>query len=305
VIGPGQLALHLAGLLVMGVGWGGNIMLAKLATSLGAPPAGLAFLEAAGSGLLLLLASWIRGRSPRLDGRHLRFYVISGALGVAIPNFIIFHAARHLSAGLIAILMTLIPLVTYGVSLIMRIERFWWVRALGLLFGLLGVTLILAPSSSLPDASVAHWVVVGFLATTMFAVQNVYIAHAWPRDGDALSLSCGGLIASAVMLAPLAWLHEGFIGLMPPWGAVQWAGIAMALVNALMSAIFILSIRYAGPVFTSQTAYLITIAGVLWGMLLLHEHHSLWIWAAMLAMCAGVALVTRRPRQRPAGEVLG
>ena len=99
------------------------------------------------------------------------------------------------------------------------------------------------------------------------------------------------------MLAPLAWLHEGFIGLMPPWGAVQWAGIAMALVNALMSAIFILSIRYAGPVFASQTAYLITIAGVLWGMLLLHEHHSLWIWAAMLAMCAGVALVTRRHRR--------
>jgi hypothetical protein len=59
-----------------------------------------------------------------------------------------------------------------------------------------------------------------------------------------------------------------------------------------------------GAVFASQTAYLITIAGVLWGMLLLHEHHSLWIWAAMLAMCAGVALVTRR-RPRPAGEALG
>ncbi len=304
MIGPGQLALHLASLLVMGVGWGGNILLAKLATSLGAPPAGLAFLEAAGSGLLLLLVCWMRGRLPRLDGRHLRFYVITGALGVAIPNFVIFHAARHLSAGLIAILMTLIPLVTYGLSLILRIERFWWVRAVGLLFGLLGVTLILAPSSSLPDASAAHWVVLGFLATTMFAMQNVYIAQAWPRDGDALALSCGGLILSAVMLAPLAWLYEGFIGLTPPWEAVQWAGIAMGVVNALMSALFILSIRYAGPVFASQTAYLITIAGVLWGMLLLHEHHSLWIWAAMLAMCAGVALVTRR-HPRPAGEALG
>jgi drug/metabolite transporter (DMT)-like permease len=40
-----------------------------------------------------------------------------------------------------------------------------------------------------------------------------------------------------------------------------------------------------------------TIAGVLWGMLLLHERHSLWIWAAMLAMCAGVALVTRSQRE--------
>jgi drug/metabolite transporter (DMT)-like permease len=301
----GRLALQLGGLLVMGVGWGGNIMLAKLATGLGAPPAGLAFLEAAGSGLLLLLATWVKGRPPSLDGRHLRFYAISGALGVAIPNIVIFHAVRHLSAGLIAILMTLTPLVTYGLSLVLRIERFWWVRALGLLFGLLGVTLILAPSSSLPEPGLTGWVVIGFLATATFALQNVYIAHAWPRDGDALALSCGGLIASAVMLVPFAGLSEGFIDLTPPWGIVQWAGLAMAAVNGLMTALFIASIRQAGPVFASQTAYLITIAGVLWGMLLLHEHHSLWIWVAMLAMCAGVALVTRHPRRGRAHEAAG
>ena len=52
--GGGRLALQVSALLIMGIGWGGNIMLAKLATTLGAPPAGLAFLEAAGSGLLLL-----------------------------------------------------------------------------------------------------------------------------------------------------------------------------------------------------------------------------------------------------------
>jgi drug/metabolite transporter (DMT)-like permease len=292
-----QLALPLVGLLLMGVGWGGNIVLAKLATGLGAPPVGLAFLEAAGSGLLLLLVTWMQRRSPPLDGRSLRFYVISGALGVAIPNVLIFHAARHLSVGLLAILMTLTPLVTYGFSLVLRLERFWWVRALGLLFGLLGVALILAPSSSLPGPGLAFWVVIGFLGTTSFAAQNVYIAHAWPENGDALALSCGGLIASAFMLAPLAAATEGFIALTPPWGAIQWAGGTMGAINAVLTVIFIASIRRAGPVFTSQTAYLITIAGVLWGMLLFNEHHSSWIWAAMLVMCAGVALVTRSQRE--------
>jgi drug/metabolite transporter (DMT)-like permease len=288
-----RLALPLVGLLLMGAGWGGNIVLAKLATGLGAPPVGLAFLEAAGSGLLLLLVTWMQRRSPPLDARSLRFYAISGALGVAIPNVLIFHAARHLSVGLLAILMTLTPLVTYGFSLVLRLERFWWVRALGLLFGLLGVILILAPSSSLPAPGLAFWVVIGFLGTATFAAQNVYIAHAWPENGDALALSCGGLVASAFMLAPLAAATEGFISLTPPWGAIQWAGGAMGVINALLTVIFIASIRRAGPVFTSQTAYLITIAGVLWGMLLFNEHHSSWIWAAMLMMCAGVALVTR------------
>jgi drug/metabolite transporter (DMT)-like permease len=297
VINAMQLVLPLAGLLLMGIGWGGNIMLAKLAIGLGAPPVGLAFLEAAGSGLLLLLITWIRRRPPPLDGRSLRFYAISGALGVAIPNVVIFYAARHLSVGLLAILMTLTPLVTYGFSLILRLERFWWVRALGLLFGLLGVALILAPSSSLPEPGLAGWVVIGFLATATYALQNVYIAQACPEHSDALALSCGGLIAAAFMLAPLTALTDGFISLTPPWDAIQWAGAAISAVNALLTVIFIASIRRVGPVFTSQSAYLITVAGVLWGMLLFHERHSAWIWGAMLVMCAGVALVTRQPRE--------
>jgi len=86
---------------------------------------------------------------------------------------------------------------------------------------------------------------------------------------------------------------------LPPLGPVRWVGGGMMSVNALLTVIFIASIRRAGPVFTSQTAYLITIAGVLWGMLLLGERHSGWIWTAMAAMYAGVALVTRYPRESP------
>jgi drug/metabolite transporter (DMT)-like permease len=292
-----RLLSALLGLLLMGIGWGGNILLAKLATTgLGAPPVGLAFLEAAGSGLLLLPLTWTRGRAPRLDARSLRFYAISGALGMVMPNIIIFYAARHLSVGVLALLMTLTPLVTYAFSLLLRIEQFWWVRATGLLFGLVGVTLILAPAGSLPEPGLVGWVLIGFLSTAFYALQNVYIARAWPRDGDALALSCGGLVAAAVLLLPVAALTDGFIGLSLPWGPIQWVGVVMMAINALMTAIYVASIRRAGPVFTSQTAYLITIAGVLWGMLLLHERHSPWIWTAMLVMCAGVALVTRRPR---------
>ena len=293
---PARMALPLFGLLFMGAGWGGNLTLAKLATGLGAPPAGLAFMEALGSGLLLLAVVCAQGRKLPLDGRSLRFYAISGALGVAVPNVLTFYATRHLSVGILALLMTLVPLVTYGFSLLLRLERFRWVRALGLLLGLLGVVLILAPSDSLPEPGLAGWVAIGFSATAMYAMQNVYVARAWPRDGDALPLACGGLLASGLMLAPLAAAAGGFISLTPPWGWIQGAGAIMMTVNAVLTVIFVASIRCAGPVFTSQTAYLITVAGVLWGMALFNERHSAWIWSAMVLMCAGVALVTRRPR---------
>ena len=47
-------------------------------------------------------------------------------------------------------------------------------------------------------------------------------------------------------------------------------------------------------VFATQTSYVVTGSGVLWAMLLLGEHFSGWVWAALAVMLIGVALV--RPR---------
>ena len=69
----------------------------------------------------------------------------------------------------------------------------------------------------------------------------------------------------------------------------------MAVLTAVAYTCFLHVIQSAGPVFASQTAYLITLAGVLWGMAIFGERHSPWIWAALALMLAGLSLV--RPRQ--------
>jgi drug/metabolite transporter (DMT)-like permease len=288
-----QVTLPIIGLVLMGTGWGGNLMLAKLAVGAGASPFGLAFFEAAGSALLLLLVGLTRGKLPPLGWRHLLFYMLSGASGVTILNVVIFHVAHFLSVGLLSLLLTLVPLATYALSLLLRLERFAWIRAAGLLVGMVGVGLIVAPADSLPEPGLVGWVLLGFAATVMFAIQNVYIARAWPRGCDALALSCGTLVFGALLLLPFVLAAGGSVGFALPWSTVQWAVATMAAVNALLTVIFIELVRRRGPVFTSQTAYLITVAGVLWGIALFHERHSLWIWAAMLLMCLGVALVSR------------
>ena len=52
----------------------------------------------------------------------------------------------------------------------------------------------------------------------------------------------------------------------------------------------------AGAVFAAQGAYIVTGFGVLWSMLLLGEVYSIWIWAAMALIFAGLFLVQPRPR---------
>jgi len=58
--------------------------------------------------------------------------------------------------------------------------------------------------------------------------------------------------------------------------------------------LFIFLIVHAGPVFASQTAYVVTISGVFWGVVIFGEHHSAWIWASLVAMMMALTLVTPR-----------
>ena len=52
--------------------------------------------------------------------------------------------------------------------------------------------------------------------------------------------------------------------------------------------------------FAAQTAYVVTLSGVLWGIVIFGEQHSPWIWGALAVMLIGLALVTPRPARAPA-----
>ncbi|MFQ5786257.1 MAG: EamA/RhaT family transporter, partial [Alphaproteobacteria bacterium] len=104
-----------------------------------------------------------------------------------------------------------------------------------------------------------------------------------------------GMLMSAVALAaPLAVFSGGTYMIGAPWNAVDVAVLGLPTITGIAHIILFELIRVAGPVFFSQVGYLVTLAGVLWGMLLFGERHSPWIWAALALMFAGLALVNMR-----------
>ncbi|MCH7565494.1 MAG: DMT family transporter, partial [Gemmatimonadetes bacterium] len=50
----------------------------------------------------------------------------------------------------------------------------------------------------------------------------------------------------------------------------------------------------AGPLFAAQTGCIVTASGVFWGIIILAEEHSAWVWAALAVIFAGVTLVNPR-----------
>lgn len=77
-------------LVFAGTVWSVTFSLAKLATQGGAHPLGITFWQAAIGAALLLSYHLLKRRRLPLDRFHLRFYLVCGLLGTAIPSALYF-----------------------------------------------------------------------------------------------------------------------------------------------------------------------------------------------------------------------
>jgi drug/metabolite transporter (DMT)-like permease len=282
-------------LLFMGAAWGAAISLNKLATINGGHPVGVGLWQTLGAGTIMLVMGAAAGRLPSLAPRVLSFNAVCGLTGLAFPVVGLVWAARYLPAGLIAIAFASMPLFTYGLTAALRIERIETLRIVGVLVGLAAIALIVLPDAALPGPELVPWVLLVFACTFSMSLENTWIALRWPPGASAIPLACGRQYAAAAMLVPLALALDAGIPLVEAWTIVQWSASGAAVCAAFAYAALLYVINTAGPVFASQSAYLITLAGVFWGMLIFSERHSPYVWAALCLMLLGLTLV--RPKR--------
>lgn len=287
--------LPLALLFMIGALWGFFFVLLKTGLTAGVSPMGYLFWFTLGTGSCLYVVGTAVGRRPRLRRAHLGYLLRLALIRFTLANIIFYAVQARLPVGLMAVIMSFVPIFTYAVSLIARVERLAWARTAGMALGLAGVLLIVVPQSSLPDRSLIPWVALGFATPLLHGLGYVYLSERTrPRDIDSLALSSFTLITAAVLTLPVALAFGQFQWIAPPFGIGEQAlllHIAMATVN--FYAIFEL-IRISGPTYMSQSNFLSAGFGVMFGLVLFGERHSLYVWAAIALVLAGVALVNLR-----------
>ena len=284
-------------LLAVGLLVSSIIALAKLATASGVPPLALSFWQCLGGGFLLLLLTLVRARGFALDGRHLRYYAIAGLTGFALPHTLVFFAVTPLGAGLASVAYAFPPLFTYALTLLLRMDRLVWHRALGILLGLAGVLLILLPRGSLPSPDLIGWMLVVMAAPLSLALGNVYRTLDWPGGASGGALAAGMMLGSAVLVAPVMLLVDGPYLPQPLAQPGHWAVVVQAVVTGLTYLLFFELQRIAGPVYLSQIGYVITATGLIAGMVFFGERYSLWVWIAVALIFLGIALNNLRRRR--------
>lgn len=280
-----------------GLAWGLTGPLTKLAISTGHNAIGISFWCTLLAAVVLTAVLILRGRRLPLGRRHLRLYLSAGLLGTALPNALSFTAYGHLPIGIMVMLLSLIPMVTLLVAWPLGLERPTPRRLFGIALGALGVAAIVLPGTSLPDPAEAIWILAPLAVAFSYSGENVVIAWADIRDLGPDATLCGMSWGALTLITPVMLVTGTGFDLMA-FGVPELSVVGLGLLNLMAYAGYIWLIGHAGPVFAAQIGYVVTGTGVLLGMALFGERHSVWVWAALGVIVLGLIFVQpRRPKQ--------
>lgn len=289
-----NIARTLPSLLVLGGIWGLTPTVAKLAMAAGVPGLGFGFWAALGSASLLALVCLARRIRIPLDRAHLRYYAGAGLTGFALANLFGYTALRHIPAGFFALVMPLSPMLTVIGAALMGQERLTPRSVCGTALGFAGVALAMAPGAALPDSSLIGWALIAALCPACYAAANLIGVQWAPRNTQPLAAATGTLVAAAFFMAVLGLS----LGQFHIPGDAAPLGEALLPVQSVMTGVAYLVyfglLVSAGSVVTSQSGYIVTIMGVIWGAVVFGERLGPLTFPAAGLVFAGLWLVTNR-----------
>ncbi|MGY8994380.1 MAG: DMT family transporter, partial [Rhodospirillales bacterium] len=280
-------------MLIIGIVYGLHFSANRWAVEAGVPIFAYVFWYCLGAGLVLLSLSAVFRELPKLRWNHLWVYLVMGCFGIAAPLALLTWLSPKLPTGVIGLIVVIAPIITYLFAMVLRLDRFRWVSIGGIVAGLAAVLLVTVPDTSLPEPGMAGWLLLALLAPISFAATNIFAATIRPPAVSSLTLSTGILLGAAALMLPLMFVTGQAWA--PPAATAQ-GNIALLTaigINVVIWWIFLEIVRNAGPIFFSQSNYLVVLAGLGWGILLFGEEPSPFIWGATALIFIGVGLIAK------------
>jgi len=264
------LALGLEFLLLAAL-WGASFLFMRQgAAEFGAlPTAGLRVGLAA---LFLLPAFFVPGVWASFRQRA-RVILFAGLLNSGIPFALFAYAVMHIPTGLTAILNATVPLTGAVVAWVWLGDRPAASRAVGLLIGFAGVSLLVIGKSGLSSLGG------GGQSASVLAMGACLLATA-----------TGSQIGATLGLAlPTLWLWPAQPASASAWGAV--AAVAL-LCTSIAYILFFRIIAKAGPAKALTVTFLVPVFALGYGVWLLDETITAWMLVCGLVIVCGTALST-------------
>lgn len=283
-------------LLALGFIWGTGPVINKFAISKGVSPVGYTFWQFIGPAILLSTIAIIK-KQLRISREHIQYYFICGLVGLAIPNTILHICAPYLPAGLLPIIINMVPIIIYPLALISGQEKFYPSRLFGIIIGMFGIMLLLSPNINLPSQNTIPWAMLAFVTPVCFAITALFINPYKPKNTSPLSFAAGMLIAATIFLTPLMLYIKAFYPITIPFNLADYAITMRILMHCLGYIIFFTIINKAGPVFYSLVSGVVIINGLLWGYIVFDETLSMLSLLAITAILLAIIIMNFSHRE--------
>lgn len=278
-------------LIFLGLLWGGATNIARFVGLSGVPPLGYAFWTVLIAAALLTLINAIRRKLIPLSPRRLVYFLIAGAISSALPTANMFLCLNYISVGAMSFALITIPLITYLLSVLSSLETLDTKRGVGIALGFVGTLFVVIPENSLPASQPVGWFLLAFLTPIGYATGSVFTAKFNPPDVDPLIGANGMMCVAALLLYFAAIVSDQWYPLWVDLHGVNVLVISHGVLAAFGYTLFFLLVRIAGPVYFSQSSYLVTFFGIGIAFLVFDEQHSAWLWLALGITTCGVWLV--------------
>lgn len=276
--------------------WGSGFLATKIGLQHAAPFTFLTLRFTFGLACLIPIVLITRPRWPR--SWHELGHVVAGGLLMHAVHLSGSHYTQYLgmSAGITALILSVQPLVTALIAARWMRERLlprqWW----GVVTGLAGVALIVWHKVDVHEAGI------GSLLAVAIALAGVTAGTLYHRVFcPVVDLRSASLLQFAVtiaLLAPLAWLTEGFV---VRWSWSLAGSIVFLVIGASILAVSALHtlMRRGQATRVTSLVYLTPIFAVGLELIMFGEVPSALSIIGIVVTCFGVALVAWQPSPGP------
>ncbi|MFT5540644.1 MAG: drug/metabolite transporter (DMT)-like permease, partial [Alphaproteobacteria bacterium] len=287
-------------LLILAVVWGGAFALIKIAVETISPLSMVAARITLAAMLLYVIArvagETLPGLKNRTDLSIWGHFLAVGMLGNGIPFTLVSWGELEVSSSLAAILIGVMPVFTVALARATGIEaHIGWRRFSGICVGLAALVVLMGPAA-LGEmggrAILAQLAVAG--AAACYAATAVY-AKKLTFTVPTLTLAAATMIASALVMVPVALIFDQPWTLRPSAGAITAVAALGIFPTALAAIVYLRLLVSAGPTFASMINYLIPAFGAIVGISWLGETLGPREIIALALILAAIGLVRNAP----------
>lgn len=268
--------------------------LGRMAGGLGAPSLGVVLWANLVAAVLCLAIGVVRAGIPRIRMAHLPFFLIWAVTLGCLYQYATVLIAGHLEASTIAMIGSSRGFMVFVLAALIAVERPSLRRLAGLGIGFVTVVAVLMLYGTGGGTADLRWLVAALGLPLLLAVHTLLMT--WrPRDLDSFATVGIMMTLSAAMLAPITAVSGAMFWPGPAIGKLELIVLVLGAASGIAIALALDLVATTGAVFASQMAYSQTLAGIVWGMLLLGEQLPALAWGAFGVVILGVWLV--QPKQ--------